>query len=166
MSIPYEGDSPNKTIPGVYGTNNVGGDGVFGSGTNGGRGTVGVSDTSVGVCGNSTSGFGVWGETQSKTAAGVSGYCDGGGDGVSGNSVGGGRGVVGVSDNHTGVEGDSTGGVGVWGQSQNAEGVHGISHSPTAAGVAGYNDKGGPAGLFQGNVQINGILTVCCGGLW
>jgi hypothetical protein len=160
MSIPYEGDSPNKTIPGVYGTNNAGGDGVFGSGTNGGRGTVGVSDTSVGVCGNSTSGFGVWGETQSKTAAGVSGYCDGGGDGVSGNAVGGGRGVVGVSDNQTGVEGDSTGGVGVWGQSQNAEGVHGISHSPTAAGVAGYNDKGGPAGLFQGNVQINGVLTV------
>jgi hypothetical protein len=160
MASPYEGDSTAKNIPGIYGTNNLGGDGVFGSGTNGGRGTVGVSDSSVGVCGNSATGIGVWGETHSTTEPGVSGYCDKGGDGVFGNAVGGGRGVVGVSDGHTGVEGDSTSGVGVWGQSQNAEGVHGISSSPTAAGVAGYNDKGGPAGLFQGNVQVNGTLSV------
>ncbi len=160
MASSYEGDSISQSIPGLYGTNKLGGDGVFGSGTNGGRGTVGVSDSSIGICGNSTTGIGVWGETHSKTQSGVSGFCDGGGDGVGGNATGGGRGVVGVSDSHTGVEGDSTGGVGVWGQSQNAEGVHGISHSITAAGVGGYNDKGGPAGFFQGNVQINGTLSV------
>ena len=160
MASSYEGDSTVQNIPGLYGTNTVGGDGVFGSGTKGGRGTVGVSDSSIGVCGNSTTGIGVWGETHSPTQSGVSGFCDGGGDGVYGNATNGGRGVVGVSDNHTGIEGDSTNGAGVWGQSLTSEGVHGVSHSSTAAGVAGYNLNGGLAGMFQGNVQIDGTLAV------
>lgn len=57
-----------------------------------------------------------------------------------------GRSVVGVAKNATGVEGNSTSGAGVFGSSQTGIGVHG---------------KGGRlGGLFEGNVEITGNLTI------
>lgn len=90
----------------------------------------------------------------------VYGQHTGGGDAVFGSASATGRGVVGVSDQHTGVEGNSTGGAGVWGASQNGEGVHGQSNSPTAAAVAGYSLGQGPAGYFKGNVMVTGDVQL------
>jgi len=104
----------------------------------------------------------------------VYGQHTGGGDAVFGSASTTGRGVVGVSDQHTGVEGDSTGGAGVFGTSQNGEGVHGQTNSQTAAAVSAYalNPNGtgaaiygqssgkGPAGFFQGNVTVTGNVSV------
>lgn len=119
----------------------------------------------------------------------VEGDNTGGGDAVFGFALGQGRGVVGVSEAHTGVEGDSTSGVGVWGSSATAQGVvgrsdswqgvyghsntqagvvgesdtfdgvYGIAHNLQAAGVSGHN-PGGLAGFFDGNVTVNGNITV------
>lgn len=154
-------------------TNNVTGDdhaivgvaekgiGVHGT-SNTSTGTGGVSDSGIGVHGVSKAGPGVRGDTEngigvfggSKTSTAIGGISDSGigvhgisktADGVFGNSEQG-RGVVGVAKAATGVEGNSTSAAGVYGSSQTGIGVHG---------------KGGRlGGLFEGNVEITGNLTI------
>ena len=83
------------------------------------------------------------GDSTVNAVPGVKGTNNAGGIGVFGFANVKGRGVVGVSEQWTAVEGDSTDGTGVWGESTHAEGVHGVSHN-VMAGVGGYNDKSGP----------------------
>jgi hypothetical protein len=56
---------------------------------------------------------------------------------------------------HVGVYGSSTDNVGVWGQSQSNDGVFATSDS----GIAIHGHGGKLAGLFEGNVQVNGEVT-------
>jgi hypothetical protein len=69
-------------------------------------------------------------------------------------------GVHGESTQGTGVHGQSTLGIGVFGESGQTYGVFGLSHSGTQPGVLGRNDGGGPAGLFDGYVLMNGNLNI------
>lgn len=85
-------------------------------------------------------------------------------------------GAFGSSTAGPGVLGVSQDGVGVRGESQNSNGVLGLSHHPVAAAVSAVNDAGGiglwaessalskQAGHFEGNVTINGNLTMGGGG--
>ena len=135
------GATPATT--GVYGSSISGGDGVFGEGTNGVHGS-----------GAGGSGYGVLGENPLGTGV---------------------RGVIGAGSGHpqgtqlAGVWGDSADGNGVLGTSAAWNGVEGDSWSPAHAGVAGQNNAGGPgvwaystgnAGQFEGNVAVNGTITV------
>ncbi len=140
---------------GVVGINVSGGIGVSGSSIGGGVGVFGESTEFEGVTGVShapghgavvgkhvADGIAVYGETNN-------------GDGVFGRSTANGRGVVGVSDGHTGVEGNSTTGSGVFGSSQSNPGVE--AHSTNGPGVFA---TGNPAGLFEGNVTVTGDVTL------
>jgi hypothetical protein len=64
-------------------------------------------------------------------------------------------GVLGVSTSANGVEGSSTSGAGVYGSSKSGNGVTAIS-----ARTNGIYAKGKPAGLFAGDVTIDGKLSV------
>lgn len=99
-------------------------------------GVYATSTSGRGVEGWSTSNYGVTGDSQSFA------------------------GVRGTSVSAAGTEGWSTNNAGVFGTSTNADGIYGISHSATAAGIHGANDKGGPAGRFDGPVQINGNVGI------
>jgi hypothetical protein len=129
----------------------------------------------------------VIGKSSNPKFRGVYGENTGGGDGVFGYGQNQGRGVVGLSENHTGVEGNTTTGTGVWGSSTSGrgiagwsqsfqgvyghsetqagvvgesdrfDGVYGISHNLQAAGVSGHN-PGGLAGYFDGNLTVTGDI--------
>jgi hypothetical protein len=82
-----------------------------------------------------------------------------------------GRGVVGVSDSHTGVEGNTTSGIAVYGSStgpgSSGRGVVGVSDNNTAVegqsikGVAVYgSSQTGEAGHFDGNVTVTGDIVL------
>jgi hypothetical protein len=127
----------------VYGENTADGDGVTGASESGtgaagvsktGRGVYGQSESNDGVAGFSTSGSGVFGESQSN---GVHGRTDGPGRGVWGENTANGDGVSGVSRLGTGVSGVSTSGTGVFGRSST-----------------------GPAGHFQGHVEVTGEIRL------
>jgi hypothetical protein len=119
------GASAAKDQPGVYGTNDAGGDAVFGQATASGRGVVGVSQDHTAVEGNTVNGMGVFGSAAPGGA---------------------GRGVVGVGRSGTGIEGSSETGSGVWAVSGQGVGIHA---------------KGGQlAGYFDGPVEITGNLTI------
>lgn len=90
----------------------------------------------------------------------------------------------------SGVTGESTHGNGVTGSSTARNGVQGSSNDPEASGVYGENTRygygvagrswaapgsltaavfgdnpaGGPAGIFNGSVNVNGLLTKAGGG--
>ena len=129
------GVSAEKDQPGVYGTNEAGGDAVFGQATASGRGVVGVSQDHTAVEGNTVDGIGVFGSAAPPTAAPGT---------PAPNSKG--RGVVGVGQSGTGVEGFSETGSGVWAVSGKGVGIHA---------------KGGQlAGYFDGPVEITGNLTI------
>jgi hypothetical protein len=111
-----------------------------------------------------------------------------GGNGVFGFTVSpGGNGVFGANNHPTkgrgvqgngpeaGVGGFSDGGNGVFGESSKGDGVFGQSHADERSGVVGISyakgngvygraGVGGNAGCFDGNVQINGIVTIASGG--
>src|SRR5689334_15074358 len=100
-----------------------------------------------------------------KDQPAVSGTNTAEGDGLWGQSDAG-RGVVGVSKDGTGVWGDTaTGravvgvnreeGTGVWGETKKGRGVVGISDD--GVGVWG---KGPTAGVFEGDVNVTGALTL------
>jgi hypothetical protein len=152
--------------------------GVFGSSTTGGHGVTGFVGEANGVNGNSVRGTGV---------RGLSGT----GDGVVGESVGdearsSGAGVRGRSTSYHGVVGVTTGpasgvyglqfseeaGIGVDGESVLGDGVRGFSFGNAgvvgegrASGVVGIcNYSDGRAGLFLGDVFINGHLSKSGGG--
>jgi hypothetical protein len=120
----------------------------------------------AGVTGESNIGPGVHGVSRAGSAIAGSGASDGvfgesrDGKGVHGADYSGGVGVHGESAQGTGVHGDSTQGIGVFGESGQSYGVFGLSHSGTQPGVLGRNDGGGPAGLFDGPVLINGNLNI------
>ena len=131
----------HSPLAGVFGASDTDGDGVAGSAKSG-RGVNGVSET---------------------------------GDGVHGTGV---RGVVGESQTYQGVYGNSRANAGVVGESAKFHAVFAITHS-SFAGVFGSSDAGGTgvagdsptgigvhgkggrlAGLFEGNVEITGDLTL------
>jgi len=106
-----------------------------------------------GVFGTSISGSGVVGTTGSGLPA-VNGSNTGGGSGVAGSSVSG-NGVTGTTGdpNNSGVWGNNTGtGFGVAGSCASG-GTAVYGNNPTGVGS-------GAAGLFNGNVQVDGYLQV------
>jgi hypothetical protein len=115
----------------IRGQNTAGGTGVAGQSTSG-RGVHGSSDTGPGAYGQSTSGRGVegWSETN--------------------------YGVTGDSRTFPGVRGTSVEGRGVEGWSTSNAGVIGIS----AQDVGVIGQGGRLAGLFHGGVEIEGTLRV------
>jgi hypothetical protein len=119
-------------------------------------GVYGQSTSAAGVEGKSTSDVGVRGESQQTD--GVSGLAHASAhSGVWGNNDGGG----------VGVAGSSTTGFGVLGSSAANDGVHGVCNGGNS-GIAGISTQGTGvygrgaknAGQFDGNVQVNGTLTV------
>jgi len=120
--------------------------------------------TGTGVVGASVSGIGLNGSGGSLGVVGASG----GGIGVQGSSnssfgtigySGSGAGAQGVSGTSFGVIGDTsaaanTSGAGVLGRAPTNIGVYGLTTSGT--GVLGQATGGGNAGVFQGNVVVNG----------
>jgi len=130
------------------------------------EGVVGTSKTGVGVYGTGTGVAGVVGDSQTGSGKGV--------EGRSGSNTG----LSGLSDSGRGVEGWSNKNDGIFGSGKvgghfegTFEGVHAVSHDPRAAGVAGYNDNsgpgifgkstgGGPAGYFDGDVVVTGVIRM------
>jgi len=125
----------------------AGGDGVIGFG--GANGVHGIGANGTGVAGTSTGGTGVKGISTS-------------GVGVAGEGQSSGAGVYGANTSSL------NGGPGVFGSSITFDGVHGESQSSQHAGVSGINTgktvgigvygSGSPAGFFQGDVTVTGIL--------
>jgi hypothetical protein len=154
FAVVNTGDSPTLSV-GIAGTSTTGfgmyghsgaSAGVFGEATNAGTAQPGVFGTSsggAGVAGTSASSVGVLG--LSEHAYGVSG----------GSTTQ--AGVWGSSSSNVGVVGSSGTGDGVYGISQSSNGVNGVSTS--GIGVYGSSPSG-TAGRFDGNVLINGVLTV------
>jgi hypothetical protein len=152
----------NGTNATILGRNTGSGPGVNGTSTNGSPGVSGTATHGTGIIGNGI--LGVYGQGNS------------GGSGVYGNSSAG-VGVYGNSVNNDAVYGSSTNGIGVHGVGSQA-GVHGegngygVLAQGGSYGVAAYGSVGiyaAPtsgntvAGLFGGNVQINGNLTKSSG---
>jgi hypothetical protein len=148
-------------------SNNPGLAGLFGVHTAGQAAVIGTSDSGRGVLGISKSGQGVWGA--SETSAGVIAVSNSGeafrGEGAAG--------VVGIGKSWVGVYGETNGArnagpAGVWGEGkQSGDGVKGVTSAANAAGVSGFHltnqgpgifAQGAPAGLFNGDVTINGRL--------
>jgi hypothetical protein len=118
-----------------------------------GMSTSPASAPAAGVSGESANGAGVFGT--STKAFGVQGLSTNA-YGVSGNSSTQ-AGVWGSSSSNVGVLGSSTSGVGVNGVSVSSNGVNGVSDT----GIAVYgSSQNGTAGRFDGNVVIQGNLTV------
>lgn len=134
-----------------------------------GNGVWGSSPSDTGVLGTTSTGRGVYGNATGSGGVGVFGRSSAG-NGVEGSSPGGtavyGNGILGVfgqgNSGGSGVYGNSSTGVGVFGDSGSSDGVFGRSTNGT--GVHGMaNGVGAIAGLFDGNVQINGNLTKSSG---
>jgi hypothetical protein len=137
-----------------FGGNGFGVEGISGGGT----GVYGGSTSGTGVYGISTSSYGVY--AFSTTGKGVAGFSTTA-DAVSGSSAGG-NGVSGASDSGIGVMGRSNRNYGVQGATGRS-GYAGLVGVGTVAGSAGFyavGTGGASAGTFQGNVIINGSLTV------
>jgi hypothetical protein len=147
----------------AYGTYSTGGSvGAFALSTNG-YGVLGESDNGAGVTGQSESSYGVWGDSQSSY-------------GVFGNSTNSegvfGQGTIGVggsanSGGSYGVYGNGPTGVygtgstyGVLGESSSSSGSGGgFSNSTTGDALFTYNQSGGFAAFFDGNVDVDGKLS-------
>jgi|SRR5664279_3435892 len=162
--------SNDSAHAGVRGTNTAGGDGVVGEGR---RGVVGISPQFQGVFGHSDDNAGVVGESanfhavfaisHSSNNAGVIGINETTDHKEQGFGViGRGRvGVRGESVEFQGVSGTSTNNAGVAAESTNFHALFGISHAKNNAGIFATNDnEGGFAGIFQGPVDISGVLRV------
>ena len=138
------GHSTNSLASGVYGHNESGGYGVYGRSVTG-TGILGVSESTAQV----KAGTGVVGRTNADNNSGVYGENTGGGFGVTGESSycavygkssGAGFAVMGeASEKGYGVYASSNGGLAFWATSQ---------------------DHPQPAGVFQGNVQVEGDMHV------
>ena len=107
----------------------------------------------------------ITGQSSDQTIPGVLGDNTAQGDGVFGQGHETGRGVVGVSTQHTGVEGGTDSGIAVFGQgSETGRGVVGVSTQHT--GVEGGTDSGtavfgkatgNGAGVFGGSQNGEGV---------
>jgi hypothetical protein len=148
--------------------------GVYGS-TSTGKGVRGHASNSqgIGVYGDSPGGYGVQGNSPGGTAVYGNGIL-----GVYGQGNSGGSGVYGNSNSGVGVYGQSTGSDGVFGTSTNGTGVHGMANGVGVFGEAGsygviargsVGIYAAPttgntiAGLFGGDVQVQGNLTKSSG---
>jgi hypothetical protein len=146
---------------------------VVGRGINQGHGVAGYSNgcsfpencfNGAGVYGENTGiGYGVRGWSP---GVGVGGYSGGASPGVDGGNWSGGDGVDGFSTQRNGVQGVSRGrsSSGVYGE--NMSGGFGVAGRSNVNGVAvlGDNPAGGFAGIFNGTVRVNGILSKAGGG--
>ena len=154
------GVSSTGSNNGIYGTTtNSGGNGVWGYNPN----HTGVyGDGGVGVWGHSGTGYGVFGASFGTSATS---------DGVHGEaSSGSASGVAGVNSGSGGVGVYGTGnGYGVYGIG-NSYGVYGISNSSSGSGVGAintsfgdalfaFNQSGGFAAFFDGDVDVDGNLS-------
>lgn len=172
-SPPINAASTDDGVPAVSGTSVriLGDPGAFGGGT----GVWGTSGTGVGVHGDSRTGDGVIGISNKNGVHGVSSSASD--SGVWGENDRKGYGVSGSTNSDfqpspaitAGVWGSNAGGgAGVKGTSQAGDGVVGFSSASGHAGVSANNTVGGyglwaqgtPAGHFEGNVEVNGTLTV------
>lgn len=159
-SIAVTGTATGESTIGILGKGDA--VGVQGDGKNW-HGVAGLSESTIGgngVFGANKNGTGVRGESETKFNAGVLGLHKGeAGWGVRGEADNG-AGTVGVSKNWHGVYGETnstTGGVGVHGKHlSNGAGVSGESQT----GVGIFAKGGRLAGLFEGNVEITGNLTI------
>jgi hypothetical protein len=159
---------------GVLGTSESG-NGVLGTSATS-NGVRGISSLGAGVSGRSENplGTGVFGEAVAGGGQGVWGEATGTGIGVFGRTPGEGKGVWGVAaDGGQGVRGEATGtGTGVWGDAPGGTGATGVvGNAPGGGdgvwgqadgggnGVVGHAPAPGFAGVFHGNVHINGDLT-------
>jgi hypothetical protein len=146
------GESDEQFTPGVLGENtnksDSPGPGVHGKSR--AAGVVGDSETWHGVAGisqSTTGGVGVYGEGQ----AGIQGI---------------GRTWVGV---YAETRGSENGPAALWADGkEGGDGVKGHANGPGKAGVAGFHlsdrgpgifGKGNPAGRFEGNVEVTGMIT-------
>ncbi|MFE6160458.1 hypothetical protein ACFQ7F_16275 [Streptomyces sp. NPDC056486] len=151
---------------------------VVGRGNNQGHGVAGYSNgcsfpegcfNGAGVYGENTgTGYGVRGWSP---GVGVGGYSGGASPGVDGGNWSGGDGVDGFSTRRNGVQGasESRAASGVYGENMSGGGfgVAGRSNARSlAAGAAvlGDNTAGGFAGIFNGAVRVNGMLSKSGGG--
>ena len=117
--------------------------GVYGNGGSS-AGSAGVSGTggTYGAYGYSGSGYGIYGTVPS---AGV--------DGVHGVSASENSGVAGINDN-------SSAGFGVYGQAASPSGVGGgFYNTSTGDALFAYEQNGGYAAFFDGNVDVDGNLS-------
>ena len=160
---------------GVLGTSTTY-NGVLGVTTaEGHAGVAGVCDNGAGngLYGRSANQHGVYGHSTAKYHGGVTGINDNAsneaGPGVYGKSKG--TGVWGESETWHGVYGEShskTGGAGVNGKNSKGKGAGVLGESDTGQGVAGISKngvgvygKGFPhAGIFDGNILINGSVFI------
>lgn len=167
------GDSENSNEPAVLGNSTAQsqGMGVVGRATRG-SGVIGESVDWIGVYGESNNLEGVRGTSKNKNHAGVVGINKEGGEAIRGE---GNSGLIGIGEGWVGVYGEtqaeaSVGAAGIWGDGKDESvGVKGHARAPEKAGVAGYHltnsgpgiyGEGSPAGRFNGNVEVNGLLTV------
>src|SRR5580700_7645355 len=152
-SIALYGDAGNSTgsngvvaygATGMAGYATVNGSiGVYGNGGSS-SGSAGVSGTggTYGTYGYSGSGYGIYGTVPS---AGV--------DGVHGVSASENSGVAGINDN-------SSAGFGVYGQAASPSGVGGgFYNTSTGDALFTYEQNGGYAAFFDGNVDVDGNLS-------
>ena len=109
----------------------------------------------------------VSGESTAAGGTGVLGKARGRGTAVFGQAAPQGRGVVGVSANHTAVEGNTKKGVAVFGIADGAGGIGVVGSSDQHTGVEARSKSGvgvlavsesGEAGVFIGKVKVQGEL--------
>jgi TGF-beta propeptide len=159
------GQTSSPLGSGTVGINNASsGFGVYGQSNGTAINTAGVYGTAAASSSNAT--YGVWGETFSTNASssGVYGVA-GSGYGVVGTA--GSSGVDGLhgetSSQYSGVAGlnfNSTGGYGVFGQAFSPGGIGGgFYNSSTGDALFAYNQSGGYAAFFDGNVDVDGNLS-------
>lgn len=168
MADPIEGNSTTiRDVPGVKGTNSVGGIGVFGEAQADGRGVVGVSSSATGVEGDSDAGAGVFG--RSTSGVGVFGLSETN-EGIHAETRGqdtaaiigiteqAGHGVRGLSRLGPGVSGQSTEGPGVSGRSEVGPGGEFVG--VLAPGIIASSIGGPLSAVFSQGVEITGGLIV------
>ncbi|NOZ94098.1 MAG: hypothetical protein GXP47_05060, partial [Acidobacteria bacterium] len=160
------GDSVSLIINQSQGVHGASGEGIGVAGlSTTGTGIYGTSGSGPGVLGVSSSGYGVRGTSQDS-------------DGLRGDSHGPNKsGVYGVTDQTAGFGiygrntaisaygffGGTAGGIaltGVYGQSDASNGVGVFGQANGSTGIAVYGQSSNLAGLFSGNVKIDGNLQV------
>jgi hypothetical protein len=136
--------------------------GVIGTSPSG-IGVYGESNSFVGVNGLSSTGVGVYGFSDSNI--GVSGESENGNgvDGIAHNNAGAGVFGTNLDSNGNGVYGTGNG-FGVLGQSSSPTGSGGgFGNSSTGDALFTYNQSGGFAAFFDGDVDVDGNLSKAAG---
>lgn len=156
ISMPYQA-TVNSTSPALSLTNEGYGDGIKGSSPLL-IGIYGESESGAGVGGQSTSGIGVSGF--SPNGIGVRGWSP---SGVGGFFMGEGTNVMEISNEGSGRAVHATSsGTTIWAESTSTTSTSAKAVAGTAdAGIGVYGSStSGYAGYFNGNVQVNGSLSV------